>query len=57
MTQIESIITLMRNDLNTRQLSKLQTVLETILKARHAPPPLYVPVVDLMTVPFTAFMS
>ena len=40
MTQIESIIALMRNDLNTRQLSKLQTVLETILKARHAPPPL-----------------
>lgn len=40
MTQIESIIALMRNDLNTRQLSKLRTVLETILRTRHAPPPL-----------------
>ena len=40
MTQIDSILSLMRNDLNARQLSKLKTVLETILKVRHAPPPL-----------------
>lgn len=40
MTQIESILQLMRNDLTSGQLAKLQTVLETILKARHAPPPL-----------------
>ena len=40
MNQIDSILSLMRNDLTSKQLTKLRTVLETILKVRHAPPPL-----------------
>lgn len=40
MTQIESIISLMRNDLTRKQLSKLQTVLETILRTSSTIPPM-----------------
>lgn len=39
MTQIESIMKLMQPDLNESQLSKLRTVLETILKIRKDLPP------------------